>query len=143
MQYTIWEVIWEIKPSPQPNIHPGSPWKNGYNERFNGTLRHEVLDPEAFYSLAEAQTVIEQWVHQYNHTRPHQSLDNRAPVLETIAPVLSQNPDIPRELDKRAAAGYSSSISQCGSSPRLWGTPLWSKYQCSFYRFIPTPVGNT
>jgi len=24
-------------------IYPGSPWENGYNERFNGILRHEVL----------------------------------------------------------------------------------------------------
>ncbi len=39
-------------------IYPGSPWENGYNERFNGTLRHEVLDTEAFYSLAEAQSVL-------------------------------------------------------------------------------------
>ena len=27
-------------------IYPGSPWENGYNERFNGTLRHEVLNAE-------------------------------------------------------------------------------------------------
>jgi transposase InsO family protein len=24
-------------------IYPGSPWENGYDERFNGTLRREVL----------------------------------------------------------------------------------------------------
>ena len=72
-------------------IYPGSPWENGYNERFNGTLRHEVLDPEVFYSLDEAQSVIAQWVHQYNHTRPHQSLNNRPPVPETIVPSLSHN----------------------------------------------------
>ena len=28
------------------HIYPGSPWKNGYNERFNGTLRQEVLNAE-------------------------------------------------------------------------------------------------
>ena len=72
-------------------IYPGSPWENGYNERFNGTLRHEVLDPEVFYSLDEAQSVIAQWVHQYNHIRPHQSLDNRPPVPETIVLTLSQH----------------------------------------------------
>ena len=71
-------------------IYPGSPWENGYNERFNGTLRHEVMDTEAFYSLAEAQCVITQWIHQYNHIRPHQSLDHWPPVPETIVPGLSQ-----------------------------------------------------
>lgn len=70
--------------------YPGSPWENGYNERFNGTLRHEVLDPEVFYSLDEARCVITNWVHQYNHIRSHQSLDQRPPVPETIAPTLSQ-----------------------------------------------------
>ena len=29
-------------------IYPGSPWENGYNERFNGTLRREVLNAEWF-----------------------------------------------------------------------------------------------
>lgn len=27
-------------------ICPGSPWENGYNERFNETLRREVLNAE-------------------------------------------------------------------------------------------------
>ena len=72
-------------------IYPGSPWENGYNERFNGTLRHEVLNPKVFYSLAEAQSVMPQWIHQYHHIRPNQSLDNRPPVPETIAPALSQH----------------------------------------------------
>ena len=39
-------------------IYPGSPWENGYNERFNGTLRCEVLNAEWFTSLRQAQTVI-------------------------------------------------------------------------------------
>lgn len=32
-------------------IYPGSPWEKGYNERFNGTLRHEVLNAEWFTSI--------------------------------------------------------------------------------------------
>ena len=40
-------------------IEPGSPWENGYNERFNGKLRDECLNQEIFYSLKEAQVVIE------------------------------------------------------------------------------------
>ena len=42
-------------------IEPGSPWENGYNESFNGTLGEEVLKREIFYSLEEAKVLIEQW----------------------------------------------------------------------------------
>jgi len=40
-------------------IEPGSPWENGYVESFNARLRDELLDSEIFYSLREAQVVIE------------------------------------------------------------------------------------
>jgi transposase InsO family protein len=30
-------------------IAPGSPWENGYNESFNGSLRDELLNGEIFY----------------------------------------------------------------------------------------------
>jgi putative transposase len=39
-------------------IYPGSPWENGYNERFNGTLRRELLNAEWFGTTRQAQTVI-------------------------------------------------------------------------------------
>ena len=32
-------------------IEPGSPWENGYNESFNGTLRNELLKRESFYAI--------------------------------------------------------------------------------------------
>jgi transposase InsO family protein len=65
-------------------IYPGSPWENGYNERFNGTLRREVLNAEWFTTTDQAQIVINQWLQQYNHIRPHQALDMRPPVPETL-----------------------------------------------------------
>jgi putative transposase len=65
-------------------IYPGSPWENGYNERFNGTLRREVLNAEWFTSVDQARVVINQWLKQYNHTRPHQALNMRPPVPETL-----------------------------------------------------------
>ena len=40
-------------------IAPGLPWENGYNERFNGSLRDELLDGKIFYSLADARVLIE------------------------------------------------------------------------------------
>ena len=47
-------------------IEPGSPWENGYCESFNGKLRDECLNGEIFYSLKEAQVVIEKWRVEYN-----------------------------------------------------------------------------
>jgi putative transposase len=64
-------------------IEPGSPWENGYNESFNGKLRDELLNGEIFYSLKEAQIIIEQWRHHYNTKRPHSSLGYRPPAPET------------------------------------------------------------
>lgn len=60
-------------------IEPGSPWENGYNESFNGRLRDELLNGEVFYTLKEAQTIIEQWRQHYNHIRPHSSLGYQPP----------------------------------------------------------------
>ena len=55
-------------------IKPGSPWENGYCESFNGKLQDECLKGEIFYSLKEAQVVIERWRVHYNTVRPHSSL---------------------------------------------------------------------
>ena len=63
-----WLARVSIKPI---RIYPGSPWENGYNERFNGTLRQEVLNAEWFTTTTQAQIVINQWLRQYNHIRPH------------------------------------------------------------------------
>ncbi|MHA3980226.1 integrase core domain-containing protein [Halovulum sp. GXIMD14794] len=65
-------------------IYPGSPWENGYNERFNGTLRREVLNAERFTTTKQAQIAIDHWLRQYNQTRPHQALDMRPPVSDTL-----------------------------------------------------------
>ena len=71
-------------------IEPGSPWENGYNESFNGKLRDECLNAEIFYSLKEAQTIIEQWRQHYNTKRPHSSLGYRPPAPETQSIQLNQ-----------------------------------------------------
>jgi len=67
-------------------IAPGSPWENGYVELFNGRLRDELLDGEIFYSLREAQIVIESWRRHFNTVRPHASLGYRPPAPEVIKP---------------------------------------------------------
>jgi len=67
-------------------ITPGSPWENGYCESFNGKLRDELLNGEIFYTLREAQVLIEQWRVQYNTIRPHSSLGYRPPAPEAHYP---------------------------------------------------------
>ncbi|WP_240610147.1 IS3 family transposase, partial [Sphingomonas pokkalii] len=69
-------------------IAPGSPWENGYNESFNGSLRDELLNGEIFYSLAEAKVLIEAWRRHYNTVRPHSSLGYRPPAPEAATPPL-------------------------------------------------------
>jgi transposase InsO family protein len=60
-------------------ITPGSPWENGFIERFNGTLRDELLNREVFYTLNEARAMIENYRQEYNKIRPHSSLNYLAP----------------------------------------------------------------
>ncbi len=71
-------------------IEPGSPWENGYIESFNGKMRDELLKGEIFYSLKEAQILIEMWRKHYNTIRPHSSLGYRPPVPSTFIPKPSQ-----------------------------------------------------
>jgi putative transposase len=70
-------------------IAPGSPWENGFIESFNARLRDELLDGEIFYSLKEAQIVIESWRRHYNTLRPHGSLGYKPPAPEVFVPAMS------------------------------------------------------
>ena len=69
-------------------IEPGSPWENGYCESFNGKLRDECLNGEIFYSLKEAQIVIEKWRMVYNTLRPHSALGYRPPAPVACSPLV-------------------------------------------------------
>lgn len=60
-------------------VEPGSPWQNGLIESFNGRLRDECLDREAFMDLREAVVVIGDYRRFYKDERPHSSLDYRTP----------------------------------------------------------------
>lgn len=61
-------------------IKPGKPTQNSYIERFNRTLREEVLDLYIFNSLSEVRTAIEEFIREYNEERPHESLAKMPPV---------------------------------------------------------------
>jgi transposase InsO family protein len=60
-------------------IEPGSPWQNGYAESFNSRLRDELLAVEIFETLRQAKALATHWRLEYNHRRPHSSLDYQTP----------------------------------------------------------------
>lgn len=61
------------------HIDPGSPWQNGFNERFNGSLRDECLNLETFAHRDQARAVCRLFMRHYNEQRPHSSLGYRTP----------------------------------------------------------------
>ena len=76
---------------------PRSPTTTGKIERFHQTLRRELLDDaRPFTSLVEAQAALDDWVREYNASRPHQALEIHAPV--TPAQRFQPAPDEQREL---------------------------------------------
>ena len=61
-----------------------------YCESFNARFRDELLNGEIFYSLKEAQIIIEEWRKQYNTKRPHSALGYCPPAPETIVPMATR-----------------------------------------------------
>jgi len=60
-------------------IQPGKPMQNAYIERKNGSLRRELLNAYLFYSIADLQTMCDEWRNDYNSERPHKSLGYLSP----------------------------------------------------------------
>jgi putative transposase len=65
-------------------IQPGKPTQNSLIERFNKTYRQEILDAYVFYSLRELRSITYHWMYEYNHKRPHDSLNNLPPTLYVL-----------------------------------------------------------
>lgn len=60
-------------------IAPGKPMQNGFVESFNGRLRDECLNEHLFANQRHARSLIAAWKDDYNHHRPHTSLDGLTP----------------------------------------------------------------
>jgi putative transposase len=60
-------------------IEPGSPWRNGVNESFNGRFRDECLNRELLGSVLEAQVIARAFREEYNTEQPHSSIGYQVP----------------------------------------------------------------
>ena len=60
-------------------IAPGKPTQNAFVESFNGRLRDECLNETLFTSINQARAELAAWRRDYNHTRPHSSLNGLTP----------------------------------------------------------------
>ncbi len=65
---------------------PRSPNCNAFIERWNRTLREEVLDHRIVFGRRDLQKLIAEYVDYYHHHRPHQSLNQDSPLRNTWRP---------------------------------------------------------
>lgn len=77
---------------------PFHPQSRGKNERFNRTLKAEVLALRQFGDLAEVQRAFDQWRQVYNCDRPHEALDQEVPASR-YRPSVRSMPDRPPEVE--------------------------------------------
>ena len=55
-----------------------------YIDSFKGKMRDELLDREIFYSIKDAQILIEIWRTHYNKVRLHSSLGYKPPAPAAV-----------------------------------------------------------
>ena len=91
-------------------IAKASPQQNCYVERFNGTMRDQLLNGEEFHSVLEARVVIGEWVELYNTVRPHRALKMRTP--ERFASEWHESNPQPRR--RRSVSSSSTGTVNCG-----------------------------
>ncbi len=61
-------------------IKSGSPYQNGYIERFKRTYRTEMLDLYLFNNFEQVRKITEEWLEMYNTERLHEALNNMTPI---------------------------------------------------------------
>jgi transposase InsO family protein len=87
----VWLIEHGVAPWHSAPFHPQS---HGKNERFNRTLKDELLERRTFDDLDQAQRAFDAWRHHYNHHRPHDALDLAVPADRYRASRRSFNPTV-------------------------------------------------
>ncbi len=77
LEFSEWCRLQQVK---LQYIQPGKPMQNGYIERFNRTFRQDVLDAHLFSGIDQVRALAEQWIYDYNFSRPHEALGGITPV---------------------------------------------------------------
>jgi putative transposase len=107
------------------HIDPGSPWQNGIDERFNGTLRDECLNMETFHNRDHARALIRLFGKFYNQRRPHSGLGYLTPDEFDV------------HWQSRQAGEH-----DLGLCPRPQDLSLWASSGCGLEGSGPTVCGD-
>ena len=78
------------------HCRPYHPQTQGKEERFNRTLKAEVLQGRSFSGIAECQEAFGKWRHVYNFERPHEALGMAVPASRYVASPRSYPEVLPR-----------------------------------------------
>jgi transposase InsO family protein len=60
-------------------VEKGTPQQNPFVERFNGTMRRDLINVEEFDTVTEARVMVGIFNEEYNTLRPHRSLGRMTP----------------------------------------------------------------
>ena len=66
-------------------IQPGKPQQNAYIERYNRTVRHELLSQNLFSHICEVQEYVTHWLWTYNNKRPNMAIGGITPSMKRVA----------------------------------------------------------
>ena len=74
-------------------IPPCSPQANAHAERWERTLRHELLDRTIIWNERQLRQLLEEYIEHYNTHRPHRGISQRAPNdAGNVTPIGSDHP---------------------------------------------------
>lgn len=122
---TVWLLCLDIAISHGRAFHPQT---QGKNERFNRTLKTELLRHQELKDLPDCQTHFDQWGHVYNYDRPHEALQlatpasrytpSSRPFPEVLPPILYEPGDLTCHVDQSGKIYYRGAIYRVGAAFR-------------------------